>query len=64
MSEDRWRLKHVTRHLFSSSMDESLAHCISDDCHMGAGISVMFRKKFWRVRQRLAAALKVCSALN
>uniref|UniRef100_A0A3Q2T1I2 O-acyl-ADP-ribose deacylase 1 n=1 Tax=Fundulus heteroclitus TaxID=8078 RepID=A0A3Q2T1I2_FUNHE len=46
MSEDKWRLKHVTGDLFSCPVDEALAHCISEDCRMGAGIAVMFRKKF------------------
>ncbi|KAM4736897.1 ADP-ribose glycohydrolase OARD1 [Anableps anableps] len=45
-SEDSWRLKYVTGDLFSCPRDESLAHCISEDCRMGAGIAVMFKKKF------------------
>ena len=32
--------------LFSTPEDESLAHCISEDCRMGAGIAVLFKKKF------------------
>lgn len=49
LSEDSWRLKHVTGNLFSCPRDESLAHCISEDCRMGAGIAVMFRKRFGEV---------------
>ncbi|KAE8292978.1 O-acetyl-ADP-ribose deacetylase 1 [Larimichthys crocea] len=41
-----WRPSYVTGNLFSCPEDEALAHCISEDCRMGAGIAVMFRKKF------------------
>ncbi|CAN9515982.1 unnamed protein product [Ophioblennius macclurei] len=44
--EGAWRLKHVSGDLFSCPADESLAHCISEDCRMGAGIAVKFRKTF------------------
>ncbi|XP_032426280.1 ADP-ribose glycohydrolase OARD1-like [Xiphophorus hellerii] len=46
-----WTLKYVTGDLFSCPRDESLAHCISEDCRMGAGIAVMFKKKFGRVSE-------------
>uniref|UniRef100_A0A3B5QAM3 Macro domain-containing protein n=1 Tax=Xiphophorus maculatus TaxID=8083 RepID=A0A3B5QAM3_XIPMA len=46
-----WILKYVTGDLFSCPRDESLAHCISEDCRMGAGIAVMFKKKFGRVSE-------------
>uniref|UniRef100_A0A3B5AZ60 O-acyl-ADP-ribose deacylase 1 n=1 Tax=Stegastes partitus TaxID=144197 RepID=A0A3B5AZ60_9TELE len=39
-------LNYVTGDLFSCPKGEALAHCISEDCRMGAGIAVMFRKKF------------------
>ncbi|KAI3357518.1 hypothetical protein L3Q82_015937, partial [Scortum barcoo] len=45
-AEDSWRLNYVTGDLFSCPPDEALAHCISEDCRMGAGIAVMFKKKF------------------
>lgn len=45
-ADDSWRLTYVTGDLFSCPEDESLAHCISEDCRMGAGIAVIFRKKF------------------
>lgn len=45
-AEDSWRLHYVTGDLFSCPKDEALAHCISEDCRMGAGIAVMFRKSF------------------
>lgn len=44
--EDTWRLNYVPGDLFSCPEDESLAHCISEDCRMGAGIALIFRKKF------------------
>ncbi|XP_029290912.1 ADP-ribose glycohydrolase OARD1 [Cottoperca gobio] len=45
-AEDSWRLNYVTGSLFSCPVDEALAHCISEDCRMGAGIAVLFKKKF------------------
>ncbi|KAL2104134.1 hypothetical protein ACEWY4_001002 [Coilia grayii] len=42
----QWKLQHTKGDLFSSHADESLAHCISEDCRMGAGIAVLFKKKF------------------
>uniref|UniRef100_A0A3B3Z374 Macro domain-containing protein n=1 Tax=Poecilia mexicana TaxID=48701 RepID=A0A3B3Z374_9TELE len=43
--------EYITGDLFSCPRDESLAHCISEDCRMGAGIAVMFKKKFGRVSE-------------
>uniref|UniRef100_A0A3B3V4S6 O-acyl-ADP-ribose deacylase 1 n=1 Tax=Poecilia latipinna TaxID=48699 RepID=A0A3B3V4S6_9TELE len=40
-----WTLKYVTGDLFSCPRDESLAHCISEDCRMGAGIALKDQKK-------------------
>uniref|UniRef100_A0A4W6DEJ9 O-acyl-ADP-ribose deacylase 1 n=1 Tax=Lates calcarifer TaxID=8187 RepID=A0A4W6DEJ9_LATCA len=45
-AEDRWRLNYVTGNLFSCPKEEALAHCISEDCRMGAGIAVTFKQKF------------------
>lgn len=45
-AEDSWRPGYVTGDLFSCPKDEALAHCISEDCRMGAGIAVTFRKRF------------------
>ncbi|XP_069383607.1 ADP-ribose glycohydrolase OARD1 [Paralichthys olivaceus] len=39
-------LRYVTGNLFSSCEDEALVHCVSEDCHMGAGISVLFKRRF------------------
>ncbi|KAG8002516.1 O-acetyl-ADP-ribose deacetylase 1 [Nibea albiflora] len=45
-ADGTWRPNYVTGNLFSCPEDEALAHCISEDCRMGAGIAVMFRNKF------------------
>ncbi|XP_038577990.1 ADP-ribose glycohydrolase OARD1 [Micropterus salmoides] len=45
-AEHSWKLNYVTGNLFSCPEDDALAHCISEDCRMGAGIAVMFKKKF------------------
>ncbi|XP_072305235.1 ADP-ribose glycohydrolase OARD1 [Eucyclogobius newberryi] len=45
-SEGTWGINYVCGNLFSCPKDESLAHCISEDCRMGAGIAVMFKKEF------------------
>ncbi|XP_051281763.1 ADP-ribose glycohydrolase OARD1 [Dicentrarchus labrax] len=44
--KDSWRLNYVTGNLFSCPEDEALAHCISEDCRMGAGIAVTFKQRF------------------
>ncbi|XP_061908845.1 ADP-ribose glycohydrolase OARD1-like [Entelurus aequoreus] len=51
MATNKWRLKHVTGDLFSCPADEALAHCISEDCRMGAGIALMFKQKFRGVEE-------------
>ncbi|KAK5895004.1 hypothetical protein CesoFtcFv8_011637 [Champsocephalus esox] len=50
-AEDRWSVSYVTGDLFSCPGDEALAHCISEDCRMGAGIAVMFKKNFKGVEE-------------
>ncbi|KAF3860747.1 hypothetical protein F7725_001002 [Dissostichus mawsoni] len=50
-AEDRWSVSYVTGNLFSCPGDEALAHCISEDCRMGAGIAVMFKKNFKGVEE-------------
>ncbi|XP_071332988.1 ADP-ribose glycohydrolase OARD1 [Trachinotus anak] len=45
-AENNWRLDYVTGNLFSCPADEALAHCISEDCRMGAGIAVTFKQRF------------------
>ncbi|XP_013866335.1 ADP-ribose glycohydrolase OARD1 [Austrofundulus limnaeus] len=46
LGEDSWKPLYVTGDLFSCPADDALAHCISEDCHMGAGVAVTFRQKF------------------
>ncbi|XP_042347586.1 ADP-ribose glycohydrolase OARD1 isoform X2 [Plectropomus leopardus] len=50
-AEDSWSLNYVTGNLFTCPEDEALAHCISEDCRMGAGIAVMFKKKFGGIEE-------------
>ncbi|NXS13100.1 OARD1 deacetylase, partial [Neodrepanis coruscans] len=47
------RLREVKGDLFSCPPSEALAHCISEDCRMGAGIAVLFKKKFGGVQELL-----------
>ncbi|XP_028310023.1 ADP-ribose glycohydrolase OARD1 [Gouania willdenowi] len=49
--ESVWRLNYVTGDLFSCPESESLAHCISEDCRMGAGIAVVFKQRFGGVSE-------------
>lgn len=49
--EDNWKLNYVSGNLFSCPEDEALAHCISEDCRMGAGIAVSFKQKFKGVEE-------------
>ncbi|XP_019851965.1 PREDICTED: uncharacterized protein LOC100640414 isoform X2 [Amphimedon queenslandica] len=44
--------------LFDSPASSSLAHCVSEDMHMGKGIAVAFKKKFKRVDQLLEQGVK------
>ncbi|XP_059383610.1 ADP-ribose glycohydrolase OARD1 isoform X1 [Carassius carassius] len=49
-----WRLLHKRGDLFTCPPTDALAHCISEDCRMGAGIAVLFKKTFGRVDELLA----------
>lgn len=46
-------MKCVKGDLFSCPPTDALAHCISEDCRMGAGIAVLFKKKFGGVEELL-----------
>ncbi|CAI5648122.1 unnamed protein product [Oreochromis niloticus] len=50
-AEHKWRLSYVTGDLFSCPAHEALAHCISEDIRMGAGIAVEFKKRFQGVTE-------------
>lgn len=41
-----FRFQEVRGNLFTCPRDTSLAHCISEDVHMGKGIAVTFKKNF------------------
>lgn len=40
------KLTYVKGDLFSAPLDYALAHCVSNDFQMGAGIAKTFSKKF------------------
>nr|XP_020037003.1 O-acetyl-ADP-ribose deacetylase 1 isoform X1 [Castor canadensis] len=44
-------ITYVKGDLFACPRTDSLAHCISEDCRMGAGIAVLFKKKFGGVQE-------------
>ncbi|CAH1250920.1 OARD1 [Branchiostoma lanceolatum] len=51
LDPDGFQLLQVRGDLFSCPETDSLVHCISQDCHMGKGIAVLFKKKFGRVEE-------------
>ncbi|XP_078582867.1 ADP-ribose glycohydrolase OARD1-like [Branchiostoma floridae x Branchiostoma japonicum] len=51
VKHDGFQLLQVRGDLFSCPESDSLVHCISQDCHMGKGIAVIFKKKFGRVEE-------------
>ncbi|MBN3321823.1 OARD1 deacetylase, partial [Atractosteus spatula] len=59
-------LRYVRGDLFSCPEEESLAHCISEDCRMGAGIAVLFKKRFSGVEELKAQQKKTgeCAVLK
>ncbi|XP_026188014.1 ADP-ribose glycohydrolase OARD1 isoform X2 [Mastacembelus armatus] len=65
-AENSFRLNYVTGDLFSCPEDEALAHCISEDCRMGAGIAVQFKQKFRRVAELKGQKKKMgqCAVLD
>lgn len=48
------RITYVKGDLFACPKTDSLAHCISEDCRMGAGIAVLFKKRFGGVQELLS----------
>ncbi|KAI7794023.1 ADP-ribose glycohydrolase OARD1 [Triplophysa rosa] len=49
-----WQLQYLRGDLFTCSVTDALAHCISADCRMGRGIAVLFKRKFRGVEEILA----------
>ncbi|XP_053562839.1 ADP-ribose glycohydrolase OARD1 [Bombina bombina] len=45
------RISYIRDDLFKCPVTDSMAHCISADCRMGAGIAVAFKKRFQRVEE-------------
>jgi Predicted phosphatase homologous to the C-terminal domain of histone macroH2A1 len=43
------KLIYIEGDLFSCPKDECMAHCVSEDLKMGAGIAVLFKKNFGQV---------------
>ncbi|XP_055993274.1 ADP-ribose glycohydrolase OARD1 isoform X2 [Sorex fumeus] len=52
------RIAYVKGDLFACPQTDSLAHCISEDCRMGAGIAVLFKKKFGGVQDLISQQKK------
>lgn len=52
------RIHHVKGDLFACPETDALAHCISEDCRMGAGIAVLFKKKFGGVQELISQQKK------
>lgn len=48
-SGSHFKIFEIKGDLFSAPTSSSLAHCISKDCRLGAGIAKIFRQKFGRV---------------
>ena len=46
---ETFELTEMKGDLFSAPRSFSLAHCISKDCRLGAGIAKLFKQKFGRV---------------
>ncbi|XP_067863422.1 ADP-ribose glycohydrolase OARD1-like isoform X2 [Heptranchias perlo] len=49
--DNSFKIHYVTGDLFTCPEDNALAHCISEDCRMGAGIAVVFKKLFQSVKE-------------
>ena len=47
----KFTLVEVKGDLFKCPSSSSLAHCVSEDLHMGKGIATIFKKEFGRVDQ-------------
>ena len=47
--QSHFKITEVKGDLFSAPNSASLAHCISRDCKLGAGIAKIFRQRFGRI---------------
>lgn len=59
LKSGEFSISEVQGDLFSCPANEALAHCISADCRMGAGIAKMFKAKFSGTQELLNQAKKV-----
>ena len=55
----RFQLTEIKGDLFTSPSTASLAHCISKDCRLGAGIAKIFRQKFGRIDELMKMGTEV-----
>lgn len=44
-----FNLEEIIGNIFKAPENASLAHCVSEDLHMGRGIAVQFRKRYGRI---------------
>ena len=51
------QVTHKAGDLFACPAEDSLAHCISEDARMGAGIAVVFKKKYKGVDEILKQSM-------
>ncbi|XP_072419450.1 ADP-ribose glycohydrolase OARD1-like isoform X2 [Chiloscyllium punctatum] len=54
-----FEIHYVTGDLFKCPEQDALAHCISEDLRMGAGIAVVFKRMFQSVEELLSQKKKV-----
>ncbi|XP_048409369.1 ADP-ribose glycohydrolase OARD1-like isoform X1 [Stegostoma tigrinum] len=54
-----FEIHYVTGDLFKCPEQDALAHCVSEDIRMGAGIAVTFKRKFQSVEELLNQKKKV-----
>ncbi|XP_032805067.1 ADP-ribose glycohydrolase OARD1 [Petromyzon marinus] len=59
LKSGEFSIPEVQGDLFSCPPNEALAHCISADCRMGAGIAKIFKAKFSGTQELLTQAKKV-----
>ncbi|KAK1174120.1 ADP-ribose glycohydrolase OARD1-like [Acipenser oxyrinchus oxyrinchus] len=61
-----FQLQQMRGDLFTCPRSEALAHCISEDCQIGAGIATLVREKFSGVQDLLSQKRKAgeCVVLN
>lgn len=51
MRPKKFSIEEVFGNIFKAADDSSLAHCVSEDLHMGNGIAVQFKKRYGRIEE-------------